>query len=183
MKHTFYKREYNPLGRNRRTVWTIATQPTPFAHFATFPEALVEPCIRAGTSQRGCCPECQAPWERVVERGELVPDSPEYKPRGTNRGDAFVKNAMTPAGDTQGHPNHHYEMRTTGWQPTCSCDIFGSYLPQPCTVMDPFSGSGTVGKVAIREGRKYIGVDISKDYLEGVTQQRYDGGLQIGMAI
>ena len=72
---------------------------------------------------------------------------------------------------------------TTGWQPTCTCDIFGSYLPQPCTVMDPFSGSGTVGKVAIREGRKYIGVDISKDYLEGVTQQRYDGGLQIGMAI
>ena len=35
-------------GRNRRTVWNIATQPTPFAHFATFPEKLVEPCIKAG---------------------------------------------------------------------------------------------------------------------------------------
>jgi DNA modification methylase len=38
-------------GRNRRTVWEIATQPTPEAHFATFPEALVEPCIKAGSKQ------------------------------------------------------------------------------------------------------------------------------------
>jgi DNA modification methylase len=34
--------------RNRRTVWTIATQPYPEAHFATYPEKLVEPCILAG---------------------------------------------------------------------------------------------------------------------------------------
>jgi DNA modification methylase len=41
----------NPFGqyRNRRTVWTIPTQPFPEAHFATFPEALVEPCIAAGS--------------------------------------------------------------------------------------------------------------------------------------
>ncbi|KOR22977.1 DNA-methyltransferase [Burkholderia cenocepacia] len=43
----------NDLGtRNRRSVWTIATQPYADAHFATFPEALVEPCILAG-SRRG----------------------------------------------------------------------------------------------------------------------------------
>ena len=42
------KQYINPLGRNLRTVWTIATQPFPEAHFATFPEALVEPCILAG---------------------------------------------------------------------------------------------------------------------------------------
>lgn len=35
--------------RNRRSVWAITTTPTPFAHFATFPEALVEPCILAGS--------------------------------------------------------------------------------------------------------------------------------------
>ena len=44
----------NPSGsrtyatRNRRTVWTITTQPYPEAHFATYPEKLVEPCILAG---------------------------------------------------------------------------------------------------------------------------------------
>jgi DNA modification methylase len=43
--------ELNQSGRNRRTVWEIATQPTPEAHFATFPEALVEPCIKAGSKQ------------------------------------------------------------------------------------------------------------------------------------
>lgn len=35
-------------GRNRRTVWSIPTQPFKGAHFATFPRALVEPCILAG---------------------------------------------------------------------------------------------------------------------------------------
>jgi site-specific DNA-methyltransferase (cytosine-N4-specific) len=35
--------------RNRRSVWTIATQPYPEAHFATFPPALVEPCVLAGS--------------------------------------------------------------------------------------------------------------------------------------
>jgi len=40
-------------GRNKRTVWTIPTQPYSEAHFATFPEALVEPCILAGCPERG----------------------------------------------------------------------------------------------------------------------------------
>lgn len=35
--------------RNKRTVWTIPTEPFPGAHFATFPTALVEPCILAGS--------------------------------------------------------------------------------------------------------------------------------------
>jgi site-specific DNA-methyltransferase (cytosine-N4-specific) len=38
-----------PEKRNKRSVWTIATQPYSEAHFATFPEALVEPCILAGS--------------------------------------------------------------------------------------------------------------------------------------
>jgi len=43
----------HPNGRNKRTVWEIATQPYPEAHFATFPEKLVEPCIMAGCPQDG----------------------------------------------------------------------------------------------------------------------------------
>ncbi len=39
--------------RNIRTVWTIATQPYAEAHFATFPEALVKPCILAGAPVGG----------------------------------------------------------------------------------------------------------------------------------
>jgi DNA modification methylase len=40
---------HNPLGRNRRDVWTIPTRPYKGAHFATFPPALVEPCLLAGS--------------------------------------------------------------------------------------------------------------------------------------
>jgi DNA modification methylase len=44
---------YNPAGRNRRTVWHIATAPYSGAHFATYPPALVEPCIKAGCPEGG----------------------------------------------------------------------------------------------------------------------------------
>jgi DNA modification methylase len=39
--------------RNRRSVWTVATQPFKQAHFATFPPALIEPCIKAGCPKGG----------------------------------------------------------------------------------------------------------------------------------
>ena len=57
-------------GRNARTVWSIATQPYSGAHFATFPEKLVEPCILAGTSERGVCGVTGDPWERRTERND-----------------------------------------------------------------------------------------------------------------
>jgi DNA modification methylase len=45
--------ENSPLTRNKRSVWTVATQPFKEAHFATFPPALIEPCILAGCPPRG----------------------------------------------------------------------------------------------------------------------------------
>jgi len=46
---------YEPdgTGRNKRSVWEITTQSYPEAHFATFPEKLVEPCILAGCPPSG----------------------------------------------------------------------------------------------------------------------------------
>ena len=41
------------VGRNKRSVWTIPTMPYSGAHFATMPEALVEPCILAGCPMGG----------------------------------------------------------------------------------------------------------------------------------
>ena len=38
----------NPKGRNKRSVWFISPRPFKGAHFATFPETLVEPCVMAG---------------------------------------------------------------------------------------------------------------------------------------
>jgi DNA modification methylase len=43
-----HKWRMNPLGRNKRSVWTVPTQPFPEAHFAVYPPALITPCILAG---------------------------------------------------------------------------------------------------------------------------------------
>ncbi len=49
------RQRYLTQGRNRRTVWTLSSEPVKMAHFAVFPTKLVEPCILAGTSEAGVC--------------------------------------------------------------------------------------------------------------------------------
>ena len=61
---------------NKRSVWTIASQGYPGAHFATFPPKLIEPMILAGTSAHGCCANCGAPYRRVVEEHKLKRERP-----------------------------------------------------------------------------------------------------------
>lgn len=77
----------NEEGRNKRTVWSITTKGFSEAHFATYPEALVEPMVKAG------------------------------------------------------------------------CPLGG-------IVLDPFSGSGTTGRVAIDNGREYIGIELNPEYIK-----------------
>ena len=55
---------------------------------------------------------------------------------------------------------------TVGWEPGCKCS---PAEPVPCTVLDPFSGSGTTGAVALRLGRDYIGIDLKAEYLPLAT--------------
>ena len=81
------KCDFSATGRNKRSVWTVATKPYKEAHFAVFPPELIEPCILAGTKP-----------------GDIV--------------------------------------------------------------LDPFSGSGTVGMQCKKHGRKYIGIDINSTYLD-----------------
>ena len=143
---------YNPAGRNKRTVWEIATEPYPDAHFATFPQKVVEPCILAGTPAKGSCSECGAPWERVVEKEYL--SAPQYKDGKDTLGEGTNRN-VTRMGDG-------VNVTTTGWRPTCDHDA----EPEPALVLDPFVGSGTTAFVAQRLGRRAIGIDLSAEYLE-----------------
>ncbi|GAH43871.1 unnamed protein product, partial [marine sediment metagenome] len=148
----------NPQGRNKRDVWEITTQPYPEAHFAVYPEKLVETPILAGCPSM-ICKKCGKAREQIYKQGELVPDAPQYKPRGSNKPEWGVKTAMTPAGSKQGHPNFHYEQIDLGYT-DCGCNVgFG-----PGVVMDIFAGSGTTGAVVKRLGRKYIGIELNPDY-------------------
>lgn len=138
-------------GRNIRTVWTIATAPYSGAHFATWPPALVERMIRAGTSERGVCSECGKPWERVVEKELTGVD--ERRPANGMPGRTGNGLTRMRAGDPQ--------TTTTGWRPTCS----HTADPVPAVVLDPFAGSGTTLMVARQLGRIGLGFDLSETYL------------------
>lgn len=89
------KEEQVALGSNARSVWEIATQPYPDAHFATFPEELPRRCILAGSRP-----------------GDLV--------------------------------------------------------------LDPFTGSGTTGAVALQLGRRFIGIELNEAYIE-LARRRIGG--------
>lgn len=168
--------EFIPTGRNLRTVWSIATEPYAEAHFATFPKAIPEKCIKAGTSEKGCCSECGAPWTRVVEKerratrpGEKTkvegPGSRMHVSRAPNHpteanGKVRLDGLTTGNRDPQRHVT---ESITTGWEPSCKC---GAGDPVPCLVLDCFNGSGTSGVVANALGRDYVGTELNPEYAE-----------------
>lgn len=166
----------NPSGRNRRSVWTIATKPYPGAHFATFPEALVEPCILAGTSEAGACATCGAPWRRVVERPENpYPGSSHTHERDAEQGGTQTHASGKPAGTIMAQRWHARGAggTTTGWEPTC--DHGGD--PVPCVVMDPFAGTGTVGVVAQRLSRRAVLIDLNPEYLRQCLERNQQAPL------
>ena len=152
-------------GANLRNVWQIATESYRGAHFATMPQKLVEPCIKAGTSAKGVCSECGAPWGRQVEknlrpsRGRLYTESPKSDAREANN---HGSNRYA-----DGHLPGSYEVKPLGWSSSCACNADLS----PAVVMDCFGGAGTVGLVAQRLGRRSICIEISPEYAEMARQR------------
>jgi DNA modification methylase len=145
----------DPSGRNLRNVWTIATEPFRQAHFATFPTKLVEPCIKAGTSEKGCCAACGSPWvrETLVSYTEAGQGNNNMKRKGSER-DAM---ASAPY-DVRKLKN----VETLGWSPSCRCNA----EVVPTTILDPFSGAGTTGLVADRLGRNAIMIELNPAYAD-----------------
>ena len=144
--------------RNKRSVWEIATEPFPEAHFATFPTKLVEPCILAGTGEKGCCDACGAPWVRVVEKTTSFASGSGKSgnvPTGKHAG-----GTQEMSGDYDIRMGPVTATRTTGWAASCACGAGAT----PCTVLDPFSGSGTTGLVALANRCNYIGIELNEEY-------------------
>jgi DNA modification methylase len=122
------------------------------AHFATFPAKLVEPLVRAGTSQYGCCAACGAPWRRQVSK------SGGTTGKGWTDHTADATAGMSKSIWANSVPG--YKVETTGWAPGCAHDA----AVVPCTILDPFGGAGTVGVVASRLQRDAVLIELSEPY-------------------
>ena len=148
------KADQQTMGANKRDVWTVPTQPYKVAHFATFPETLVAIPLLAGTSEHGVCSKCGAPWARQLSpavggtTGKSWHDHKDDATTGNNKpvGEAAWK-TYRPAD-------------SLGWRPTCACDA----PTEPALVLDPFAGSGTVGVVALKHGRVFVGIELNEEY-------------------
>lgn len=153
----------HPAGRNLRSVWFLSSEPYTGAHYATMPTALVERCVKAGSSAGGACSVCGRPWVRSGEHGdshsqradETVYTAKAYRhpqsaPRGTNKNFGAASQV------------------STGWGPSCVCNA----PVCPCFAFDPFCGTGTVPLVARALGRHGIGMDLSFPYLHKQARKR-----------
>jgi DNA modification methylase len=190
--------------RNKRSVWTVATAPYPEAHFAVYPPDLIKPCIMAGTSARGCCAKCGAPWERVVESEREATRSGRFSATDHTAPHFQAKGS---GGNTELRYRYETTTKTLGWQPGCECNLSGGRsqkkssiedgaptveasvtampaqaLPRiPCTVLDPFAGSGTTGAVALELGRKAVLIELNPKYV-GLIEERCNVTLGLALA-
>ena len=160
---------FEPLpqhGRNARSVWSLASEPTGFQHYAAFPQALVRRCLLAG-APTAVCAACSSPYRRVVEpTGRLIqqhwkPGSQEAIYAADGHHKRLSANSVLDTGYLR-------EKHTTGFAPTCAC----AAGTQPATILDPFCGSGTTLLVARELGHHAVGIDLSYPYLRDIARAR-----------
>jgi site-specific DNA-methyltransferase (cytosine-N4-specific) len=148
-------------GRQLLDVWWIVPQSRPEvqSHFATFPFELARRCISLSTSERGACPECGAPWRRIVvlvgeTTGRHYKQAAVAEARGiVGRGGTMILGGTVEAA----------KRVTKGWEPTCKHPQEDT--PVGCVVLDPFAGSGTAGIIATRMWRSFVGIDLKPEYV------------------
>lgn len=156
----------------------VATQPYAEAHFATFPPRLIEPLILAGTSAKGCCSACGAPYVREIERIETGFDGSRYGERAVEAAGGALSGGTEKSTLGSSHGTLITKTRTIGWNPSCECliDDKGVILPPiaRCIVLDPFMGAGTTGLVADRLQRDAIGIELSDEHTERADRRVAD---------
>lgn len=146
---------------NMRSVWRINLQPgSSGQHIAGYPEKLPYYCIKAGSSEKGCCADCGKPYVRILEAvGKInhswAPGTRDFHKLEQSKG----RHGSTSAFLTDETVNY----KSVGWQKSCNCETNEIV---PSIILDPFMGSGTTAKVALEMGRNFIGFELNEEYIE-----------------
>jgi len=150
---TGHERWGNPNGRNKRAVWSINTKPFPEAHFAVYPEALIEPMIQAGCPKY-ICKKCGNAREKIMENHRE-----ETRPGNYSKytDDCYV-NSKRPEGLKKRVINNPIEIGLTDCH--CNAGFEGGI------VLDPFMGAGTTAVVAKKQGKQYLGIELKQEYID-----------------
>ena len=153
-------------GANFRNVWSVATVGFPGSHYATFPPKLIEPFVKASTSEQGVCPECGEPWERLLEV------------EGRREGGYHDHSDDLGAGQSQAKSAPFIRRKTVGWSLACACAGAEAVAKPthgvPATLLDPFAGVCTVGLVAARLGRSAELIEINPEYVDLGSKRIFD---------
>jgi hypothetical protein len=150
----------------------LVVNPKPFkgAHFACFPPHLIEPLILAGTSEKGVCPKCGAPWVRITKPKLTAHDGKTETKYDVGSSGGRMSLLRQAARERGGEYTNIIEDR--GWTPSCSCNAGD---PVPAIVVDPFCGSGSTGVACKAHGRLFVGIDIKPEYCK-MSEERIREG-------
>lgn len=156
-----FEEKYSLNGRNKRAIWTIPTKPFPEAHFAVYPEALIEPMIKAGCPKY-VCKKCGKARVKIYKHEKMnirshkllkgkVKDAVDGKNKDYNVGGGFSRTGI------QFEWNHIPVGYTD-----CGCNAgFEGGI-----VLDPFIGAGTTAIVAKKQSKGYVGIEIKQEYID-----------------
>ena len=142
---------------NMRSVWRINLQPgSSGQHIAGYPEKIPYYCIKAGSSEKGCCANCGKPYKRILQKDGKYKVSDG---RDLNKYNSIYNDSES-SGMVSGYFNCYIHK---SWQKSCDCETDEII---PSMILDPFMGSGTTAKVALQLERDFIGFELNEDYLK-----------------
>ncbi len=144
------------------------------SHYATFPPALAEKCILAGSMPRTCS-FCGAPYKRLVEKiTEDTPESVEHARaqgadaeggyQGTELADSAAAGAQDASSVKANVLKGSKGYRMLGWERRCSCTLSNGHSRS--VVLDPFAGVASTALAARALDRDFIGIELSSEYVK-----------------
>jgi DNA modification methylase len=145
---------YGKQGRNKRCVWIIPTQPFPEAHFAVYPEVLIEIPIKAGCPEF-ICKKCGKAREKIYKEATGGTKGHSWHDHSADMKKGNVKK------QTGSEYNTYKRGNFIGYT-DCGCNAGF----EPGIVLDPFIGSGTTALVALKQRKRFIGIEIKQEYID-----------------